>query len=272
MQEEGWRKTGCAWHDHQAIVVRILRGKRRTFRFDDGGRRRSTLLQQHADQPAGILHEWASWQENFCRGFLRTVQGTWSEDQTVGTKGEVSFEEAIVSTSNRLEFCSKIFVFPKGIPKPKETFIGSQVSFDTKVTRYVTGMRGNCLDVQLCVLSGHVCLFRGTLPLSQGPSEAWCVEVRCWEFPESVMELLLWDKPRPHRPGNTWETGGTFELPPRVLEGERGGFGRGEGFSQEDSDESGTAAEICFSARNFFRQQAPSVDGLLTCQIHARRN
>ncbi|OLP77186.1 hypothetical protein AK812_SmicGene42781 [Symbiodinium microadriaticum] len=61
-----------------------------------------------------------------------------------GPDGEVPFSKALVSTQGRMEFCSKLFVYHKGVgawmPKPKKTFIGSQVSFDVGASVHVAGM------------------------------------------------------------------------------------------------------------------------------------
>ncbi|CAE7246008.1 unnamed protein product [Symbiodinium sp. KB8] len=61
-----------------------------------------------------------------------------------GPKGEIPFSKALVSTAGRMEFCSKLFIYHKGtgawMPKPKKTFVGSQVSFDVAHDIHAAGM------------------------------------------------------------------------------------------------------------------------------------
>lgn len=63
---------------------------------------------------------------------------------TASISSEVTFGQAIVSSKDRLEFCSKAFVFSKGInaflPKPKKTFAGCNVSFDVSSSPSAAGM------------------------------------------------------------------------------------------------------------------------------------
>ena len=80
----------------------------------------------------------------FSADFYRQYKELGLKIEPQGPKGELPLGKALVPTSGRMEFCSKVFVYKSGVgawlPKPAKTFVGSQVSFDTSVSINTAGM------------------------------------------------------------------------------------------------------------------------------------
>ncbi|CAE7794678.1 unnamed protein product, partial [Symbiodinium sp. CCMP2456] len=80
----------------------------------------------------------------FAKDFFSCYKELGLRIEPQGPAGEVPFEKALVPTSGRMEFCSKLFIYLRGagawLPKPKKTFVGSQVSFDVSHDLHTAGM------------------------------------------------------------------------------------------------------------------------------------